>query len=419
MPPMTIRHTAATTPRSTPAARTGALFLFAGAPVLGAAAPLAITIAVTRGLGATGWASLALALAIGNASTTVAELGWGVVGPQQVARHPDSRHDLYRSALASKLVALIVIAPLAAVLAFLLAPVDPVGAAVVGAGGAMASLSPAWFFVGAGRPGLTLVCDTLPRLVLSLGAAWLIAGGASLAFYGTALVTSSVVAWILASVIAGLPLVPRARDFTRAPETLRRQAVVVSGRAVSIVYTALPSVALGALAPGAVALYAAVDRPLRMGVVVLGAIPARLQAYLGVVDRRLAQHRARNALLINAGMGVAAALVFGAGMPAVWGVLFADSVPMDAALIALGSLLVAVMCASRGFGIVLVAFDASNDITRAILAAAAVALALVPALSLAAGATGAVVAVIVAEVTALAVQGLCVRRRWRATAPAR
>lgn len=396
-------------------ARFGSVGLFAGAPVLGALAPLVLTIVVTRTLGAPGWASLALALAIGNASSTIAELGWGVVGSQRIARHPDDRQAIYRTALASKLAALAVIAPGAAVIAWALAPADPFGAALISVGAASAALSPAWFFVGAGRPGLTLLCDAVPRLVLSVVAAALISIGASLAVYGAGLILSTMSAWVLAAAIGGLPWLPRKSDLRAAPMTIHRQVVVVAGRAVSVLYTTIPSVILGALAPGAVALYAAVDRPLRMGVVVLGAIPARLQSYLGVVERDVARRRSVMALCINAGMGLAAGTIFLVGMPLVWNPLYGNAVPLDFSLIALGSGLVALMCSSRGLGIVLVALDAAGDITRAVVTAAGISLAGVPLLAAAYGAHGALIGVLCAELAGVAVQAWLVRGRWHSS----
>ncbi|BDZ48176.1 hypothetical protein GCM10025867_04170 [Frondihabitans sucicola] len=53
------------------------VLLYFGAPTLSALAPLAVIPAITSSLGARGWASTAIALAVGNAGLVIAEVGWG------------------------------------------------------------------------------------------------------------------------------------------------------------------------------------------------------------------------------------------------------------------------------------------------------------------------------------------------------
>lgn len=389
------------------------LFLFVVVPILGAAAPLAVIPAVTSRFGSDGWAATAIALGIGNAGLILAEVGWGMVGPQRVARSTSSRAAVYESALASKLVAVIVIAPSCGVVAALVSPAHHLAAALVAAGSVAGALTPSWYFVGIGRPGLVLLCETLPRVGLIALAAALILVGADLVVYGLAMLLAIGLALILTARAGRLVLVPSRAAFRTVPSTLRAHATLAAGRGVSTLYTSLPAVFLGLVSPADVATFSAVDRPMRMGFVVLGAVPARLQSWIGTPDRTLGRARSRRSLLINALLGATAGAAFLVGMPIVAPVLFTGAVVVEPILLALGAAAVLVMCASRGFGLALVQADRARDITPSVVVAAIVG---VPAIILGAalfGAPGAMAGVLVAELFGLALQSAHLAHAWR------
>ncbi|BDZ48177.1 hypothetical protein GCM10025867_04180 [Frondihabitans sucicola] len=302
----------------------------------------------------------------------------GVVGPQRVAKSPRGRLGIYRRAQACKLIATAVLAPAAALLTAALVQTETASAALLAGATVLTALSPAWFFVGTHRPGLTLACDTIPRVGLSVAAAAAIALGGGLAFYGAALVAAAAIGVILAGRLGGLPVMPRRRDFTRAPSTIREHSALVAGRAVSTVYTSLPSAFLGVVAPAGVAAYTALDRPLRMGFGILGAVPARLQSFVGVADEAVARRRSIVAIGVNAAVGIAAATIFVLVMPLVVPVLFSGAVDVDFTLVALGAALLVVMSTSRGLGLSLVAAGAAPSISVAIVAAASTAVVTLP-----------------------------------------
>lgn len=156
------------------------LLLYGASPVVVALAPFAVVPAVTTRFGADGWAVCAVALSVGAAVAVVAELGWVVVGPQRVSRDPRRHAEIHHDALASRLVALVVLAPVAVVAVTLLVDEHRGAAVLLTLGVAAGALSPTWLFVGLGRPGLTLLCEALPRVVLALAAAGVIALGGPL-----------------------------------------------------------------------------------------------------------------------------------------------------------------------------------------------------------------------------------------------
>ncbi|WFR68066.1 hypothetical protein P9139_06980 [Curtobacterium flaccumfaciens] len=77
---------------------------------------------MTAQFGAKGWTAMALALSVGGAAAIIAELGWGVTGPQRLGREPDRAGRLFADSLASRLVAVTVLLPVAVLVTVLLAP---------------------------------------------------------------------------------------------------------------------------------------------------------------------------------------------------------------------------------------------------------------------------------------------------------
>ncbi|MDY0892245.1 lipopolysaccharide biosynthesis protein [Frigoribacterium sp. CFBP9030] len=389
------------------------LALYIAIPSLSAAAPLIVIPAITSTHGATGWASVAVALAIGNAGAVLAELGWGVVGPQRVGREPDNRSRIYAESQASKGIAVAVLAPLSALAAYLVVGEDKGPAALLAFALVSAAISPSWYFIGTGRPSFVLMADTVPRVVLSIAAALVIAGGGSLWFYGASLLIAALVSYVLGNRLGHLPMVQRLVSTKDAVGIMRHQSVVILGRGVSTVYTALPAAFLGVVSPASVATFAAVDRPMRMGLNVLSALPTRLQSWLGHPDEALALSRSRKSILLNLGLGLFAGSVFFVAMPIVVPVLFSNTITVDSALALLGAVLVFLICASRGIGLSLVSAGSPNSITYAVIAAASVGLVGIFTLGSLWGTVGAFIALIVAETTGLMVQGAFLVRRWR------
>ncbi len=388
------------------------LWLFILAPGLAAVAPLVVIPAITHTYGAVGWASVAIAMALGNAGAVVAELGWGVVGPQRVARESSGRLDTYRESLGSRLIGFAVVCPPLAVFSWLLAPAHGAAAVVLTIALVSNCLSPVWYYTGLGRPGIFLIVETLPRMLLSVAAAVLIFGGGPLEIYGTVLLASTVATYFLSAWFGSTPLSPS--SFHTAIASIRKQGVIAFGRLVSTAYTSLPTAVLALVAPHAVAVFAGADRPLRMGLSVLGGIPARLQSWMGVREMDVRAHRARISILINFGVGVLAGCVYALLMPIAANILFSGKVSVGYPLSTLGGVLVVLICTSRGYGLALVAAGRANSITLATAWAAPIGIIGVLCLGFFFGAHGAVLGLIAAEIAGIAVQYSRVRR-WLAS----
>jgi hypothetical protein len=280
---------------------------------------------------------------------------------------------------------------------------------------ALGALSPTWYFVGLGRPGRVVLTEALPRVVLALAAAAALVVGAPLEVYGSCLVLAVVATAVLTPLVDDAARFPSRQAFAEVPRVVREQAVLVLGRAVTTTYKSLPVALLGVAAPASVAAFAATDRPLRMGLQVLSAVPDRLQTWVGTPDAVLARRRSAVSLGLNTGLGVVAGAVFALAMPTVSGWLFAGAVDVDRDLAVWGGALVAVICSSRGAGLALVSAGRHGHTTTAAIAAAIVGVPGVLVAGAAVGATGAVAALVLAEAVGFVVQlGLLVGTGGRA-----
>jgi O-antigen/teichoic acid export membrane protein len=392
----------------------GRLALHLLVPALSAAAPLAVIPAVTSIYGASGWAAVAVGLSVGVATAVVAELGWGIVGPQRVARGIRPPGDLFATA-ASKLVATAILLPVATAVTLAVVDEHRPAAALVSVGVALGALSPTWYFIGLGRPLLVLLAETVPRVLVSLASAVAIAAGAPLEVYGAGMVLAAVVTFGVAPRLGGARL-PGAGDFRAVPAVVRSRLVLVVGRGVTTTYKSLAVALLGTVSPGSVAGFAAVDRPLRMGLQVVSAIPDRLQTWVGVPSAELAHRRSLISLGLNAGLGLVVGIVFAVSMPAVAVVLFTGAVPVSPDLAVAGGVLIAVICASRGAGLALVSSGRHAHTTTSSIGSAVVGVPGILVLGAHHGALGAVWALVLAETVGLVVQ-LVVLARSRPAEP--
>lgn len=388
------------------------LGLYLLAPMLSAVTPLLVFPAVTSVHGAAGLAAVGVAQSLGAAAAVVGELGWSVVGPQKIAALGiRARAELVRTSVATRAFAFLLLLPVAAVLAYFVSPAFPLEAAVIALGFASVGFSPAWALMGANRPGLILMFDSIPKILLVAGAAVAIRMGASLAVYGVALLIATVVITIAGWFIFGVHRAPSTLTRADIVRSIRGQGRITLSRAITAGFTALPVTLVALVAPAAVPLFTAVDRLARMALSVLAAVPNRLQSWLGAADASSRASRNRRQLQINVGLGVVAAIGYAILLPFVATFVFTGSVEVGATLAWLSAGVVLMVCVSRGFGLSLVAFSRTDWLMPASIAAAVVGVALVLALGGPLGAYGAVIGVVAAEATGATVQAIGLRRR--------
>lgn len=384
-------------------------------PAAGALSPLLVIPAVSTTFGASGWAVMAIGQSIGGAAAVVGELGWGVVGPQQLPRLGQRRRlRLYRISLASRLLSAVPLALMAGLLAALLVPGGRLEAAMLAAGTALSALSPTWYFIGTNRPLRILSSESLPKILTALVSGIMIYAGVGTIIFGVLTIFQVGLTLCLASRGIEGPTWPRAAEFREAPTAMRRQLVIMLGRSVSVIYTYLPTSIAALVAPSAVPAFAAVDRLMRMSLAVLSGIPSRLQSWLGSVSDDGAARRRTRTIQLNLVLGVVCGSGFAVLASWVANIVFAGEVSLSPELSWAAGMLLAVICSSRGIGLVLVSVGGANSITTAIIPSAITGVVMLFPLATGAGAIGVVGAGICAELVGLTIQYVLYRRRLTA-----
>ncbi len=382
---------------------------FATIPLISALSPLIVIPALTGSFGARTWASVALAQSIGSAAAVVIELGWGLNGPQRVAKAGQgARARLYALALVTKLVVAVPLALPVVGIALWLAPEEPGAAALVALAMSLSTLSPAWFFIGTGKPRHILLLDALPRLAANVAAAAAIHyGNAPLISYPVLLLVGTLVPPLLGWWLVGAR-VATVRDYgtRRIVRVIGVQSVALQGRLASAAYITLPVIIVGAVAPSALVLFSAAERLQRLTLALLAAVPNALQAWIGkpgtVSERR---RRVNQAVAGNVALGVLAGATFTVLGRVGSEILFAGQITLPLHITALCGGVIAVTCVSRATGgLGLVASRKLSALRNSAFTGACVGPLLVWILSVKLGAPGGLLAELVTELIVLGVQ---------------
>ncbi|ACL40384.1 polysaccharide biosynthesis protein [Pseudarthrobacter chlorophenolicus A6] len=144
---------------------------FTGLPLLSIVTPFLLIPIVARVAGAEGWSSVAAGQSAGAFGGAVIAWGWNTLGPVEIAQNPAPQHraEVYRESIRTRLVLSAAVAPFVFVLAWsLAAPEHRLDAAAMSMTTTVAGMSPAWFCIGAGKPTLLALFDTLPRVVATV-----------------------------------------------------------------------------------------------------------------------------------------------------------------------------------------------------------------------------------------------------------
>lgn len=384
---------------------------FVSVPLMSAIAPLLVIPSITAEFGALTWASVALAQSVGSGAGVIVELGWGLNGPQRVAKaSPLARGRIYALSTVTKVVVALLLTAPTALIAWLLAPSAPGEAAIISVSFLLAGLAPVWYFIGEGRPLRILLFDASPRLagavISAIAMSWL---GAPLLFYAlTNLFFAAmppIFGWI-ASHARTRPL--QGYGWRRIARVIRAQGAALGGRAASALYIALPTTLVGIAAPSALVLFSSIERLTRLALAVLQAFPNSLQAWVGRIPSTLVAERRRRvriALGLNSGLGIVSAVGFTVTAPLLAQFLFSGTVSIPTQIAALAGCVVLITCISRATGgLGLVAYGRIHLLAISAVAGASIG---VPAILLLAkqfGAAGAIAGEIVAELSVLGIQ---------------
>lgn len=297
---------------------------FLGLPLISAIAPFLVLPVLLSQVGTQAWAAIAIGQSVGTGASAVVLLGWPVIGPTLVAEDPGRQHRLFADSVVSRLTVLAVAAPVAMLLAGVLAPGGQRPTALLMAlASALLGLSPSWFFIGTGRPGAIARWDTVPRVGATGVAAFLVGLVPWAWLYPAVLAVTSAVLVVAVSARYGErgPIRP-----LRTTATVVRQqwaAASVSGQAA--LTATLPMALLATVAPGAVAGFAAIDRVARLTTFVLTPVGQAFQGWVSEPSPDRPRRR-RTALLVTVAAGVLLATAFLIGADELLRVLFAAKI---------------------------------------------------------------------------------------------
>jgi len=396
---------------------------FALVPLLGVITPLIALPAVTSEFGATAWAAIAVATAVGGMLGAAVELGWSWNGPMRVARASSNARRQHLSwAYSTRIFAFMPLATIGGVIAYLIAPDYRTESALVAVAATASGLSLSWFFVGLGKPWRIVYLDAIPRVACVAASAIMLRSGAELWVYpvlGSLLPAISLP--LLTLRVAGVRFRHfRGQSVPRLWLVMVSQFRVTAARVVSTTYMQFPVILVSGFAPvSQVAIFAGGDKLARMALSGMSPIPSMFQRWVGSEPSRTSRlRRAYRAIAINLGVGLLVGTAFVIAGPPASRFVFsgtADIALVDAVIL---SAMIAVVAVSRAVGgIGLVAAGGQLGLLSSAVCGAAIGLPLILVLTIIGGATGAFFGVLLSEMVVLATQAVAlvraVRRRAR------
>lgn len=382
------------------------------APAASALTPLLALPSLLHQHGESAWAAVAVGQSIGVAVATVVELGWGLNGPQLVARRAEvSRRRLFALALVSRLVAMGPLLIAAIVVAALASPGSVLLSVLSAVGASLAGLTSTWYFIGTGAAAKVLLTDSAPRVAFSVLAVVALEGGMPGATYPILVLIAPALVSPTIAIYLVRPLFRR-WSARRLASVLSAQRHAITARAVSASYIALPITFVGIVAPGIVGQFAAIERLQRMALTLLAALPSAMQPSIGAAKRPERAGMAARAVLVNLAAGVICGLAAVVLLPWAIEFVFAGAITIPAAAPWLTGLLIAVVMTSRATGgLLLVALNRYQVVSRSAGVGAVVGVPTILLLARVWGTLGALVAEIIAELCVLATQILGARRK--------
>lgn len=290
-------------------------------PLLALVMPLVLLPILRSLVAAEGWSSVMAGQSIGTVAAVVILWGWNVDGTVRIARAttPDARAAAYGSSVSTRLLLSAVVLPVALGVAALVARPGFEGpSAAMALGYALAGFSPAWYAIGAGRPLLLGLYDTLPRFLATIASAPLLVVTGSLWWFpGLSLAAlAASLAIFGARHAAGASWWPRSLRDTLGELGAQRHTAAISLSGQVYAQTPGPIATATAVTPAlalAAGQLASTDTLYRLGLFSAVALGNAFQAWTlepGAADRRRRQLAAlaAHAVLGLAGLAILVAL---------------------------------------------------------------------------------------------------------------
>lgn len=307
---------------------------FAGLPLLSAVSPLLVLPLLARFGGVSGWAAIGTGQSIGALASVLVVAGWSLHGPAAVAgADPAAQRVVYGDSFAGRLLLFAVVAPIAGTLAAVLSPPGSgLLAAMNAVVFAMSGLSPAWFCIGVGRPGLIALYEVAPRLAGVALSVVLLTATHDVLVYPVVVFCSTLAGILLFSFRFMRFGTGDSLDLRRAVARLWRDRYAALAVGTAGLYSTTP-VALMSLVLNVegVARFSSADRLFRIGLYAIIALGNALQGWVAEDSPREVSPRMRRALGAHLALGLAGGLGLAALAPLASMVLFGSRVAVEPA----------------------------------------------------------------------------------------
>jgi O-antigen/teichoic acid export membrane protein len=303
---------------------------FTAIPLFSSFVPFLLLPALARDSGPAGWAAIGTGQALGTMGAVVVAWGWWLAGPIGYVRRTNSRdrHALFMSSVQTRLLVSAFIIPVAFVVASLLSARSwRLEAGMVAIGFAVSGLTPGWFCIAAGRPGLLARYEAVPKMLATAASGLIVWQTHNVMAYPVLLIVATIGA-LAVFVVREIP--PAERDlqpFREVMATLREQAPIVTSNAFGSAYSSTPMPIASALAPAvSAASFSSGERFYRIAQFSIVALANGLQKWVLEAEGQSAARRQRAAIWSHVVLGLAGAIGIGLLGPTISRVLFGSAV---------------------------------------------------------------------------------------------
>jgi O-antigen/teichoic acid export membrane protein len=303
---------------------------FTAIPLFSSFVPFLLLPALARDSGTAGWAAIGTGQALGTMGAVIVAWGWWLAGPIGYVRRTNSRdrHALFMSSVQTRLLISAFIIPIAfAVAALLSARSWRLESGMIAIGFAVSGLTPGWFCIAAGRPGLLATYEAVPKMLATAASGLIVWRTHNVMAYPVLLIVATVGA-LAVFVVREIPSAERdLQPFKGVIATLREQAPIVTSNAFGSAYSSTPMPITSALAPAvSAASFSSGERFYRIAQFSIVALANGLQKWVLEAEGASAARRQRAAIWSHVVLGLAGGIGIGLLGPTISRVMFGPAV---------------------------------------------------------------------------------------------
>jgi O-antigen/teichoic acid export membrane protein len=305
---------------------------FIGLPLLSAVSPFLVLPLLARLGGVDAWAAIGVGQSVGALATVLVVAGWTLHGPARVAAATTpERLALYGDSLIGRAAVFLLMVPVVSAVAGLLAPDRAwLVASLTAVSFAFSGLSPSWYCIGVGRPGLIAAYDVVPRLVGVVLSVVLLVMTGNVLVYPLTVLGAGLAGLLLFSVRVGRVHERGQWQVRSVLGGLWRDRAAVFAVGIAGVYSTTPILLMSFVLPvGALARFSSADRFFRMGLLAIISLGNAVQGWVAEDQPSTVSRRMRRALAAHLSLGVVGGLGLALVVPPLSDVLFGRAISIE------------------------------------------------------------------------------------------